>query len=352
MKKIKIAISGIGNRTLPKKVEGSNWHGWAELIKRSDKFELVAAHDVSDEAIARLTGRGYLKPEQTYKDFEAMLKCVECESLLVTNPAEYHAPTIKLALKYGRNILVEKPFVNDAKDGNELLGAIDRAHVKVSVVQNWRTKDVGRIIHDFINKGSLGRIGHVFFRYVRNRENPNYPAYIFEEKFPLLYAMGIHHLDLFRYILNDEFATVAGSSFRPPWSMYKSDTGVTLNLKMKSGIPVIYTGTISSMNRSIPQESLVIEGEKGTIVNESDWSEPPLWFYPAGSKERVDLALGVKGLSVSEQYNISDQRLLDNFYETVVGNEKAICDAGDALKSVYALELSVKACQTGEIQSF
>lgn len=35
MEKINIAISGIGNRSLPKDPSNSNWLGWAHMIKQS-----------------------------------------------------------------------------------------------------------------------------------------------------------------------------------------------------------------------------------------------------------------------------------------------------------------------------
>lgn len=180
MKKLKIALSGIGNRALPKKRESSNWLGWVELIKRSEYFELAAAHDTSEDSIKRIIAGGYLKPEATYRDLDAMLKKVDCDAILIANPAEFHAVTIKKALERNLDILVEKPFVNKLDEGKELVGRIDKSSRIVAVVQNWRYKDAGRIAHDAIRGGIPGKVGYIFFRYVRNRENPSYPAYIFD----------------------------------------------------------------------------------------------------------------------------------------------------------------------------
>ena len=159
--------------------------------------------------------------------------------------------------------------------------------------------------------------------------------------------MGIHHLDLFRYILQSEYESVSGHSFKPPWSLYKSDTGLNLFLKMKNDVAVTYTGTISSRNSIIMQESLIVEGEKGTLVNESQWLEPPLWFYPRGAKERINLTEGLAETSVADQYNISDKWILDNFSDGIMRRGKIICDAADALRSIAALEASKTACETG-----
>ena len=349
MKKIKIALSGIGNRALPKNPKNSNWLGWVELINRSGNFQLVAAHDISKEATRRIIERGYLKPAETYTSLEEMLRKVPCEALLISNPSESHAETIKKALKYNLHLLIEKPFVNDLREGNKLINLIERKGVIVSIVQNWRTKDVGKWLYNIVQSGKMGKIGHILFRYIRDRENPNYPKYIFEEKFPLLYAMGIHHLDLFRYILKDDFVSVRGSSFKPPWSMYKSDTGMNLFLKTRKGVSVIYSGTVSSRTRLLPQESLIIEGEYGTLVNESVWSEPPLWFYPREKKEKIDITAKVKEKSIAGQYNLSDEYILKNFYKSILGKEKPICSAKDGLKSIALLEGSRLACESGKV---
>jgi len=347
-KKLKIILSGIGNRALPKKPQDSNWTGWVGLLSCSPEFELIAAHDVSEESIKRIIDAGYIKPEQAYQDLDSMLKKTVADAILISNPAEHHAETIRKALDYNLDLLVEKPFVKNSSEGKELADLIEKNGKVAAVVQNWRSKDAGRGIYEAVQNGMLGKIGQIFFRYIRNRENPNYPEYIYAEEYPLLYAMGIHHLDLFRYILNEDYLSVSGHAFKPPWSNYHSDTGMNLFLRTKSGIPIVYSGTISSRNNLIPQESLVIEGVKGTLFNESQWLEPPLWFYPADRKERIDLTEGLRGCSIREQYDIADSRILKNFYNAVRCQEKPICTARDGLQSVAILEASRMACKTGE----
>lgn len=348
MEKLKIMISGIGNRALPKKPEGSNWLGWLELIRRSEQFDLVAAHDISEDARKRIVERGYLTEAQTYGNLDQMIEAVQCDAIMVSNPAEYHADTIVRAIQKGIHILVEKPFVNDLQEGKRLVEAIEQKGIVAAVVQNWRSKSVGIALRDAIESGVTGSVGHVLFRYIRNRENPHYPPYIFEEPYPLLYAMGIHHLDLFRYLLHEEYESVSGHSFKPPWSLYKSDTGVSLFLKTKSGVPIMYSGSVSSMNSVLPQESLVIEGAEGTLFNESHWMEPPLWFCPKGKKERVLLTKESEDASVAGQYNISDDYILRNFYDAVVFKKQPLCSAKDGLHSIAALEASRIACETGK----
>jgi len=344
---IRIAICGAGNRTLPKKPETSNWFGWMDLIHRHPAFELVGVQDIAEEALARAVERGYITREKTFKSPEAMLDAIKAAALLVTTPAEFHAANLLLGVERNLHLMVEKPFVADINEGEELVRKIEATGKVSLVVQNWRYKDVGRRIRNFITSGTLGPVGHIIFRYVRNRENPNYPAYIFEEDFPLLYAMGIHHFDLFRYILGDEVVSIAGQSFRPPWSLYRSVTGHNLFMETRNGVAISYSGTISSQNGALPQESLIIEGANGTLVNNTDWMEPPLLFFEKGKKESVDLTCDVRDRSVRAQYDAADIYLLENFRAAIQEGMTSTCPAADSLKSLKLLEAARKACQTG-----
>ena len=275
-----------------------------------------------------------------------MLSETECEAIIISNPAEFHYETINKALNDNLNILVEKPLVTNLSHGFELVNQIKKKGSKVIVAQNWRTKDVGQLLRKYIQKGKLGKVGQVFFRYIRNRENPNYPEYIFEEKYPLLYAMGVHHIDLFRYILNDEITSVSAFSFKPPWSLYSSDTGMNLFMETHSGTIINYVGTISSLNKFIPQESIVVEGELGTIINNSDWSEPPLYLIEKESRKKTTLIDTNNEPRVKTQYDKSDKIILDNFFAVIRNEQSPICDAEDAIKSIEVLEACKQAFNT------
>ncbi len=349
MEKIRIVVSGVGNRALPKDPKNSNWSGWVDLMHHSGAFELVAAQDISPESLKRILERGYLKSSQLYTDLNTMLKEVPCEAIFIASVMEQHAPAIRTAVEKGLHVLVEKPFVADLSEGKKIISMAQEKNLALCVVQNWRTKDVGQILHDSIQKGLLGQIGHIFFRYLRDRENPRMPAYIFEERFPLLYANSIHHLDLFRYILQDDYESVAGFSMKPPWSIYKSDTGLNLFLKTKKGVTIVYSGSVSSRNKVLLQESFVIEGEKGTLFNESQWLEPPLWHIPYGKQEKIDLTAQVEKPSIFDQHNIADDRILANFSKVIRNGEHPVCSARDNIKSLAVLEATRVACETGQV---
>ena len=302
----------------------------------------MAVHDVSNEKLKKILNLKLLKSSQVYTNFDKMLKKEKLDALLVCNPSKYHFSYIKKALDKNLNILVEKPVVNTFEEAKKLLK--HKKNEKISVIQNWRTKDVGRILRKNILKGSIGNVEQIFFRYVRNREKTYYPNYIYKEKFPALYAMGIHHLDLFRYILNDEIVTVNGNFFKPKWSLYSSLTGFNLHLVTKKKTFINYTSTFSSLNSVNNQESIIINGSKGTMINESDWLEPPIFIQKKNNNKKKDLTYNIKNTSIKDQYNISDKIIITNFCNVILKKEKPICSYRDAFKTIKLIEYCKRAC--------
>ena len=99
MKKIKIVITGIGNRALPKNNK-NYWHGWIKQIKSSKKFILLAAHDIAERSLKKILKKRLLKKNKIYKNFVRMLEKEKPEAVLISSPAKSHFKYIEISLKY------------------------------------------------------------------------------------------------------------------------------------------------------------------------------------------------------------------------------------------------------------
>ena len=304
--------------------------------------------NIEDENLERVKRAGVLPDDRLFTDLDRALCEVQPDIVLVCPVAEAHAACIRKAVQAKCHVLAEKPFVTQLEDGVALTQEAIGQSVRIGVTQNWRTKSVGQALKHAVSEGRIGRIGDIFFRYVRNREHAYLPDYLFQEPYPLLYAMGIHHFDLFRYILNENIVSVSGQGFRPPWSRYQSCSGVALTMTTEGGVTISYAGTFSSQNRHIPQESLLIDGEKGTLVNESAWGDPPLLLSTPESEAWEDLTAGAKAPDVRSQYDQADAALLEDFCHAVVEKRPPLCSAEDNLWTLAALEAAAMACETGE----
>ena len=160
--------------------------------------------------------------------------------------------------------------------------------------------------------------------------------------------MGIHHLDLFRYVLGQEIVHVDGT---PVGRLEPLSRPVDqpLWLETDQGVVISYVASFSSRNAHIPQESLQVEGELGTAFNDSDYFEPPLWLSLRDAEQPVDLTAGVTPAEreYQAQYDIADLAVLQNFRAAVVEGTPLIASARDNLGTLAALD-AARSALSGE----
>src|SRR5439155_6391537 len=115
-----------------------------------------------------------------------------------------------------------------------------------------------------------------------------------------------------------------GPTANAPWSRYSTPSTLQLWMETTGGIPISYVATFSSHNAHLPLESLQVEGELGTLHNESAYSEPPLLLSRRGAEELVDLTADVGERDQQSQYRVGDVALLENFGDAVAGRAEPI----------------------------
>jgi predicted dehydrogenase len=335
---LRVAVCGCGMRSR------SVW----QRHLREEGFQLVGVQDPSPESLTKAVEAGTVDAADTYSELDAMLEATRPDALLVCPIIAAHVPAAEAGLAAGCHVLVEKPLAASAAEAAGLAERADAAGLRLGVVQNWRTKSVGQALHRAVADGLVGEVSHVFFRYLRDRELPHLPEYLFEEEDPILFAMSIHHLDLFRYALGQDYVRIQGRATTPSWSRYRHASVLQLWMEMDRGAVVSYAATFSSRNAHLPLESLQVEGELGTLHNESQYSEPPLLLSRRGESELVDLTADVTVSDQQAQYELGDVAILRNFRAAVRDGEPLVADARDNLGTLAAIDAARECLRTGE----
>lgn len=329
---LRVAICGAGMRS--RRV-------WQRHLAQRTGFELVGVMDPIQGALDASAEGGFVEPAQCFTDLDEMLSAVTPDALLACPIIEAHGDAVRAGLRAGCHVLVEKPFVTALDEATELTELAEADGRMLAVVQNWRTRSAGLALKHAVDEGVVGEVSHIVFRYLRDREKPHLPDYLFDEPDAVLWAMGIHHLDLFRYILEgQEFVHVEGRAARPRWSRYRVPSINDLVLQTDRGVLVSYVASFSSRNAHIPQESLQVEGELGTIFNDSDYFEPPLLLSLRDSSEVVDLTAGVAPAQreYQAQYDIADAAILGDFRAAVLTGSQPIASARDNLGTLALMD--------------
>jgi predicted dehydrogenase len=320
---------------------------WQRHLLDDPRFDLVGVQDVAHESLEKAFELGTIKAEHGYLSLPELLERARPDALVVCPVHLAHAEAIEAGLEANCHVLVEKPFTTSLDASVRLTADSESRGLVLGVVQNWRTKSVGSALRRAVQDGRVGRVSHVFFRYVRDRELPHLPGYLFDEAHPMLYALTVHHVDLFRYALDEEIVRVEARAFHPPWSRYRDPSVQHVWMETSGGVRISYVGTISSRNSHLPWENLVVEGELGSLVNESSFSDPPLLLSRRG-EEPVDLTADAPTRDPAEQYALADRAILGNFYDAIRNGAELISPARENLGTVAAVEAVREALDTGE----
>ena len=329
---LRVAVCGAGMRS--RRV-------WQRHLSQLPGFELAGVMDPAPQALEVSVAEGHVDSGRCFTDLESMLATVSADALLACPIISAHGWAVRTGLEAGLHVLVEKPFVTELEEARELTELSEATGRLLGVVQNWRTRSAGQALKRALDEQRIGAVSHVVFRYLRDREQPHLPDYLFDEPDPILWAMGVHHLDLFRYVLGEDIVRVEGRATRPSWSRYRVPSINDLWLETESGLGISYVASFSSRNAHIPQESLQVEGELGTIYNDSDYFEPPLWLSLRGAQgDPIDLTAEVAPAdrAYQAQYDIADTAILQNFRAAVIEHAPLIASGRDNLGTLAAID--------------
>ena len=311
---------------------------WQRHVAQSAGLELVGVMDPAQAALDASVEEGHVDASACFTGLDEMLTATTPDALIACPIIAAHGAAVREGLQAGCHVLVEKPFVTDLDEARELADLADERALQLGVVQNWRTKSAGAALHDAVRAGTIGDVSHIVFRYLRDREKPHLPDYLFDEPDPVLWAMGIHHFDLFRFILGQEIVSVQGHAARPAWSRYRVPSINDLWMETDGGVVISDVASFSSRNAQIPQESLQVEGELGTLYNDSQYFEPPLWLSQRDGDGPVDLTADVTARDEQGQYEIADVAILENFRAAVQDGAPLIASARDNLGTLAAID--------------
>ena len=183
MQPIKTAILSFG-------MSGRLFH--APFIHVLDEFELYAVWERSKN-LAQEKYPGI----KTYRTLDELLDDDTVELVIVNTPNYSHYEYVKKALEAGKHVVVEKPFVVESKEGEELVDLAKRKEKVLSVYQNRRFDSDYKTVKKIVEEGWLGEIVEAEFHFDRYKEDISVKPH---KEVPgpgtgALYDLGSHIID-------------------------------------------------------------------------------------------------------------------------------------------------------------
>lgn len=129
-------------------------------IMANGNAELTAICDVSEDRLSEVQEQ--TKVEHAFGDLNAMLNDTVLDVLVVSTPHAFHYEHARTALERGLNVLVDKPFVLDVTEAQQLVALAEKKGVKLMVGLNRHLDPADLAARHAIQNGEIGDI--VFVR--------------------------------------------------------------------------------------------------------------------------------------------------------------------------------------------
>ena len=228
-----------------------------------EENQLCAVMDKVEEA-AKAVGEKYGVPY--YTDAEQMLKEVACDAVYIATPVFCHHEQAMLALKYDRNVLIEKPIARTEKESAEILDAFKKAGKQLSVGYMMKYHSLHQKARNFIKKDKVGKVNNVRLQF--SCWYPDIPGAWRQIKAlgggGAMMDLGVHCIELLEDILGDEIEDVKSFCSTRTFSYEVEDSAVMI-FRTKGGI----LGHID-VNFNIPDDAseakLELYGTKGYVI--------------------------------------------------------------------------------------
>jgi predicted dehydrogenase len=221
---------------------------WAPLLRTHQQHYTVRA--VVDRDITRALslsdaiGSGPVSTHVTIT--EALDRHSDLDAGIVVTSPEHHARVIIELADAGLHVLTEKPLIVDPADLDPLTAAVDRAGIKLAVIQNYRYQNRIQTARRILASGQLGDLHYVMARFAADYRIVGAwdvgDAHTMDD--PLLIEASIHHLDMIRYLSGADITHVTAATANPAGSSFQGDSIGGLLLRLANGAFALYEATL------------------------------------------------------------------------------------------------------------
>ena len=318
---------------------------WSHLrtLQRLKGVTLAAAADPDPSARARVASmvRG-----PVHEQASDLLRD-DIDAVVISAPNRFHAELTVAAARAGKHVYVEKPLATTAHEARAVVDVISRSKVVAAVGFNYRHHTAHQRARMLLKSGRIGRVYAVqsaFCEPVSQEAMPEWKRRRGSGGGALL-DLASHHVDLLRWFLEDEVASVDARIT----STRTEEDGATLGLTMRGGIR---TQTYVSFCAG-PADFLEFIGDAGTLRVDRHRVLPQLQIArlprygvrPSWSLPTIGEAAVWARRLVQPGYQPSYRRALHAFVQRIAGQAVPMAtveDGEQSLRVVLAAEESAR----------
>jgi predicted dehydrogenase len=206
---------------------------------------------------------GVLPDVEIVSDPKALATHPDIDLVVIASPNETHAPLAEVAMRAGRNVVVDKPFTISVEEARHLAAVAKEKDVLLSVFQNRRWDSDFLTVQDALHRDLTGRL--VLFESRIDRYRPEVRDRWREIPGPgagLLYDLGPHLIDqtLLLFGIPDSVQATLAKQRRGA----KTDDFFQLVLRYDEMIATLEAGSLVSGGSA----RFAVHGERASLIKQ------------------------------------------------------------------------------------
>ncbi len=187
------------------------------ILQAVEGMKVVAAADANEAVLEAFARDFHLHP---FTDWQVMIEAERLDLAVLFLP---HAQCPEAAIacaQHGINLLIEKPMAASSEGLRRTIAAAHKAGVVLSTPYVWRYHPVARQMKKFVEDGVLGRVVGCEGRCAAGRLHryiDGHARWMLSRALSgggPMYNLGVHWIDLYRWLLNDEVVEVFGKNVK------------------------------------------------------------------------------------------------------------------------------------------
>jgi scyllo-inositol 2-dehydrogenase (NADP+) len=329
-------------------VAGSVFH--APLIEAEERMRLQAVASRHPELVHRRfpSVRVVATPAELLED-------PGVELVVIAAPNTLHYELVGLALRAGRHVVVDKPFVNSSAEADELIQLAERQGRLLSVFHNRRWDNDFLTVERCIREGLLGNVFTYIARYDRFR--PQLKGGWREVDLPgagVLYDLGAHLIDQALHLFGLPATVMADVGTQRPEAVVDDYVHLVLGygplrVILHAGSLVRATGPRFEVHGDRgsfvkygldPQEAALRSGRR---PDEASWGSDREDLYGTLTTDVGGLALSGRLASVPGSY----QSFYQGMARAILRQGPVPVPAQEARDTVWMIECALKSSREG-----
>jgi D-apiose dehydrogenase len=234
-------------------------HAWKDV----EGAEIVAICDRDPERL-RIVGDEF-GIERRYQDAAELFRDGGFDFVDIATTVRSHRPLVELAASHKVPAICQKPFAPTLADAKAMVKACRDVGVPLMIHENFRWQTPIQAVRAALDAGAIGAPFWGRFSFRSGYDVFSGQPYLAEGERFIIEDLGIHTLDIARYILGDVTSLTARTKRVNP--KIKGEDVATILLDHESGVTSIVDVSYATKlaTEPFPQTLIEIDGREGSI---------------------------------------------------------------------------------------